>query len=125
VAEGIPPVSDRTIQTRTLAITFREDGLVHIRSLHGLDQNVDDARENLEVCRQNLGGKKAPLLVDVRKIGVIVDKQTRTAYATESDFALAQAMLVDSAFTRIAANLYIRISHRYTQPGCSALKTQP
>jgi len=103
-------MKDRTAETRTVTITFGEDGILVVRSHPGHDQSADDARENLETCRQLVGDKKAPVLVDLRQMGVL-ENQARKVYATEADFALAQAMLVDSAFTRIAANLFIRIAN--------------
>ena len=102
-------MKDRTAETRTVTITFNEDGILVVRSHTGKDQNESKARENLETCRRLLGDKKAPVLVDMREMAAL-DKQARKVYATESDFALAQAMLVDSAFTRISANLFIRIA---------------
>jgi len=103
-------MKDRTAETRTVTLTFGEDGILVVCSRPGYDQNESDARENLATCRQILGDKKAPVLVDMRQMAAL-DKQARKVYATESDFALAQAMLVDSAFTRISANLFIRVAH--------------
>ena len=102
-------MKDRTAETRTVTITFGEDRILVVRSRVGHDQNESDARENLATCRQLAGDKKAPVLVDMRQMATL-DKQARKVYATESDFAMAQAMLVDSAFTRISANLFIRIA---------------
>jgi hypothetical protein len=101
-------MENRTAETRTVTITFGADGIIVIRSRPDLLQNESDARENLATCRQLAGDKKAPVLVDVRKMAPLA-RQARDVYATEADFALAQAMLVESAFTRISANLFIRV----------------
>jgi len=100
----------KTTQTRTVAIALREDGILHIRALPGTEQGSSDVAENLDVCRQVLGGKKAPILVDIRR-SPILDRQGRQAYAIQTNFALAQAILVDSAFSRIAGNLFVRVAH--------------
>ena len=101
-------MENRTAETRTVTITFGADGIIVVRSRPGYPQNESDARENLVICRQLAGDKKAPVLVDVRQMAPLT-RQAREVYATEADFALAQAMLVESAFTRISANLFIRV----------------
>ena len=108
--DGASPMKEEITQTKTITITLGEESIIVVRSHSGKDQNENDARENLEAIRQILGGKKACVLVDMRQTAIL-DKQARQVYATESDFALAQAMLVESAFTRISANLFIRVGH--------------
>jgi len=103
-------MNDRIIQTRTVTITLREDGILQVHALPGFDQGENDARENLDACRHLVEGKKVPVLVNTILQGTL-DRQARNAYATGSDFALAQAILVNSAFTRIAANVFIRVAH--------------
>ena len=61
-----------------------------------------------------MGGRPAPILVDLR-FGGEPDKEARAIWATEVDFANALALVVSSAFSRIMANLFLRVS-RPTYP---------
>lgn len=109
-AVGGGPLPSRRRETRTLRIALRDDGVLHARprATH-LDQTLDDVRANLQACRELLAGQTAPILVDMRGMGTLT-REARLAYAHEAEFATRQAMLVDSAFTRIAANLFIRVA---------------
>lgn len=102
-------MTTRTRKTRTVAIEFREHGILHIRALDGQSQSTSDALENLEICRRLLDGKKVPVLVDIRESGVL-EREARRVYSRQVEFALAQAMVVSSPFSRIAANLFMRVA---------------
>ena len=103
-------MKDRTVRTRTVTVELDDDGILNVFPLPGITQGADDARENLEACRKLLGGRSGLVLVDLRT-GGILDRGARTVYAEEAaEFTLAQAMLVDSAFARITANLFIRVA---------------
>lgn len=100
--------------TDTVEITLREDAILVVRTHDGANQALSDARSNLAVCREMLAERAVPVLVDVRGTGVLEPK-ARHAYGAEAEFAVAQAILVDSPFSRVAANLFLRVA-RPKQP---------
>lgn len=104
----------RTVQTRSGEITFREDGILCFRALPGVEQDKKNAITNVEAMRQVVGGAVVPVLVDIRKVAVVT-REARQIYAHQVDFASSQALLVGSAFTRIVANLFLRVG-RPEQP---------
>ena len=99
----------RVIPTRTGSVFVRQDGIACYQAAGKRDHHEQDARENLAACRQLVGSKRVPVLVDMREAGSMT-RQARQAYAGEADFATAQALLVGSAFSRIVANLFMRVS---------------
>jgi hypothetical protein len=100
----------KTVKTTTVEITLGEDHILFIRTLPGTNQTEDDAHKNLTACRRLLDEEQIPILVDIRGTGVL-ESDARNVYATGAEFALALALLVDSPFTRIAANLFMRVSN--------------
>ena len=102
-------VESQTRCTKTVTIEL-SDGIVIVRSIAHQDQGFVDAVENLQICRELLDGASAPILIDIRQSG-IVNRAARKTYASQGEYILAQAMLVDSAFARVAANLYIRVAN--------------
>ena len=93
--------------TRAGRVSLRSDGILRVR-MHPVDHDQDSARELLAATRELLRGAVVPVLVDMRDTGSI-DRGARSVFATEADFARAQALLVASAFTRIMANLFLRV----------------
>jgi hypothetical protein len=100
--------NERVVETRSVRITLRADGIAHVYCLPGIDQEESDAGENLEVLRELLAGRKTPLLIDIRETGTLA-RQARRAYAA-NELGLAQALVVGSAFSRVGANLFLRLA---------------
>lgn len=98
----------RVARTDTVELHLRPDGILVVR-VSATPQTVDDARKNLALARDLVGGETVPMLVDIRTAGPL-DRPSRDVYAQEADFISAQALLVGSAFSRIAANLFLRLS---------------
>jgi hypothetical protein len=101
-----PPVRRKT--TSTVDIIYGEDGVLRVRVLPDVRQTTDDARDNLAICREMLGARKVPVVIDVRD-AYDLDRPTRQVYANETDFATAQALVVKSAFSRIAGSFFLRV----------------
>ena len=102
-------MSTKTARSATVSLELREDGILRIEVLPVQGHTTDVARENVEMARRLLEGRRAPALVDLRN-AIKLDRPARGVYGNEADFALAQAILIDSPFSRILANLSIRLS---------------
>ena len=100
-------MSDDTVTTRSGSIHLREDGILCFRALPGVEQDEQEALHNLEASRQLAGGRCVPVLVDMREIAPMT-RGARVAYA-RAEFASAQALVVGSPFTRIVANLFLKV----------------
>lgn len=87
----------------------REDGILHVCALPGVGQSADDARENLSIARQLIANEAVRVLVDARQSGIL-EREARATYAAEAEFVIAQALIVGSAFTRIAGNMFVRVA---------------
>lgn len=101
-------MNEITLKTLTMSVTLLEERVIYIHPLPGTTQTKQDAEENLEVVVRELGSNLA-VLVDARGSGVLT-REAREVYAQREGYMIAQALLVESRFSRIAANLYIRIS---------------
>lgn len=102
--------SERHAATETVSITLTDDGILRIVPVDRRPQNARDAEENLAIARRIVGERQVALLVDLRESGPL-EREARLVYATQVDFAVAQALLVDSIFSTVAANLYLRLTH--------------
>lgn len=88
-------------------IWLREDGIVCVRAAPGVAHDEHSAAGNLKALRELAGDGRIPVLVDMRETGP-VDRAARHAYA-HAEFISAQGLLVASPFTRIVANLFLRL----------------
>ena len=104
--------------TRTARIETTPDGIVITRILPDVDQRVSDAVENISVSADACGGRRAPIVVDLRRARAL-DAETRHYYSgkklIESFTAIALLVPV-GAFGRMMGNLYLRVA----KPGVPA-----
>ncbi len=96
----------RTTHTRSGSVTLREDGILCFRAASGVEHDEDKAIENIAALRQLARGMLLPVLVDMRETGAMT-RAARQAYANAD--SAAQGLLVGSSFTRIIANVFLRI----------------
>jgi hypothetical protein len=99
--------------TRTARIETTTDGIVITRILPDVEQRVDDAVENIAVSAEACGGRRAPIVVDLRRAKAL-DAETRHYYSgkalTESFTAIALLVPI-GAFGKIMGNLYLRVAN--------------
>ncbi len=102
---------NQVAKTRTMTQVMRDDGIIHGVALPDSQQSVEDARENVECSLGLSGGRRVPLLLDIRKTGTLT-REARMFYASEEGAvaALAVALVADSAFTRVVGNLFMRLA---------------
>lgn len=100
------------IQTTAARICLRPDGIVNVEIMPGLDQSVESARENLQVCRDLASGLKRPLLVNLRG-AMVLRMETRQVYSDPAiaDSFAALAMIIDrEPISRMMINLYLQVA---------------
>src|SRR5581483_2050764 len=99
--------------TRTARVERTEEGIVVARILGEVQQNLQDAVENITVCGEACGGRHAPIIVDLRK-AVPLDAETRHYYTGKqlTDFFTSLAILVPiGAFGKMMGNVYLRVAN--------------
>jgi hypothetical protein len=98
--------------TNTARINLNAQGLLIVRINDGAHQTLDDARENLATAASETGGKRRPLLIDVRTAKPL-DADARHHYSglTLVERFSALALLVEaSPFGRMMGNVYLRVA---------------
>jgi hypothetical protein len=98
--------------TRTARVEKTSEGIVVIRILADLQQNLNDAIENISVSAEACAGQRAPIIVDLRQ-AMPLDAETRHHYTgkrlTESFTSLA-ILAPAGAFGKMMGNLYLRVA---------------
>ena len=98
--------------TRTARIQLNQHGLLIVRVNDDAQQSLTDAKENLAVAVSETGGKRRPLLIDIRRAQPL-DAEARHHYSgqTLADAFSALALLVEaSPFGRMFGNIYLRVA---------------
>ncbi len=99
--------------TRTARVEKTSEGIVITRILPEVQQNLNDAMENISVSAEACGGHRAPIVVDLRQ-AMPLDAETRHYYTGKklTDFFTSLAVLVPTgAFGRMMGNLYLRVAN--------------
>jgi hypothetical protein len=108
-----PLLAARTMtDTKTAVIQMSDDGLVIVRIRDGAYQSVEDAKTNLATAMAETGGRRRPLLVDIRAAQPL-DADARHHYSGQAliDSFSAMALLVESSFLgRAMGNVYLRVA---------------
>ena len=99
-------------ETKTAAVELEPQGVLVVRINDGAKQLIADAEQNLGAALIERGGKRRPLLIDIRK-AVPLDADVRHYYSGQvlvSGFT-ALALLVDaSPLGRMMGNVYFRVA---------------
>ena len=98
--------------TTTARINLNAQGLLIVRINDGAEQTLDDAKENLAAAVSETGGKRRPLLIDIRTAKPL-DADARHHYSGQTlvDRFSALALLVEaSPFGRMMGNVYLRVA---------------
>jgi hypothetical protein len=98
-------------ETKTVQIWLDADGILWVRLLPGVVLTLPEAEKNTAIMQELAGGKKRPVLTDMRQIGGIT-REARQFSAGEAvqKVNLALAMHVNSPFTRSLGNLWLGIN---------------
>ena len=100
-----------TITTATLELRLHADGMLRCLALPGRVQSIEDARENVAALKRLTGGKRVPMLLDIRDAGTL-SRDAREYYAgyETAKSITGLAFITDSAFSRVVANFFIRLA---------------
>ena len=99
-------------ETRTARINLTDEGLLIVRVNDGASQSLADAKENLAAAVFETGGRRRPLLIDIRTAQPL-DADARHHYSGQTlvERFSALALLVEaSPFGRMMGNVYLRIA---------------
>jgi hypothetical protein len=88
---------------------LRPDGIVQVVWAPRTTALLEDATATLEAMAQLTGGRRRPLLVDMRDTGS-QDRATRAEWTSRSDLQSAVALIVGTPLSRMLGNLVIRAS---------------
>jgi hypothetical protein len=99
-------------ETKTAVVELEADGVLVVRIRDGAAQSLADAEQNLGAALIERGGKRRPLLIDIRH-AVPLEAEVRHYYSGQvlvSGFT-ALALLVDaSPLGRMMGNVYFRVA---------------
>ena len=99
-------------ETRTARVDLGEAGVVIVRVQARAHQLLADAEENLAAAIAATGGRRRPLLIDMR-VAEPLDAAARHHYSGKAlvDAFSALALLVDaSPLGRMMGNVYLRVA---------------
>ena len=97
-----------SITTRTARVWLRADGVIQLVTLPGIQEGLEDAKENIAAIAGFASEKKRPVLVGIPGIKGI-DREARIYYSSQEATRMmnALALLVDSPVSRVLANFFI------------------
>ncbi len=98
-------------ETRTVTLSVREDGIVHVLLKKNADITLEDAMENHRATMQLVGDREHAVLVDSRPARSI-SREARTYFADREvrRKALAQAIVIDSGVSRVMGNFFLGLN---------------
>jgi hypothetical protein len=88
---------------------LRPDGIVQLVWAPRTTVLFEDATEALEAMAQLTGGRRSPLLVDMRDTGPL-DRPTRAELTRRSDLQSAVGLIVGTPLTRMMANFFLSVN---------------
>jgi hypothetical protein len=103
---------ERMPDTRTARIELSEAGIVMVRIRNGARQSVPDASENLTTAIAARGGRRRPLLVDIRQAAPLAADVRRMYSAGHiADAFSAMGLLIEtSTLGRMMGNVYFSVA---------------
>ena len=109
-------MDEPVITTSTNRHWLRDDGFLQSQALPGAGQSLADAHGSVAAYTSLCGGRRRPLLVDLREAGRPMDRAAREFYTgTElSAVVSAAALLVGSPVGRVIGTFFLRIAQSAT-----------
>jgi hypothetical protein len=105
-----PMEQDGSVMTHPkFRMWLRPDGIVHVVWAPRTTPLLQDAIATQEAMAKVTGGRRAPLVVDMRDTGP-QDRQTRAEWARPTGLLSAVALIVGSPLSRIMGNLFLRMN---------------
>jgi hypothetical protein len=88
---------------------LRPDGIVQLVWAARTTVLLEDATAALEAMAQLIGGRRSPLLVDMRDTGPL-DRPTRAELTRRSDLQAAVALVAGTPLSRMMANFFLSVN---------------
>jgi hypothetical protein len=88
---------------------LRPDGIVQLAWVPRTTGLIEDAIATLAAMAQLTGGRRSPLLVDMRDTGP-QSRSARLEFARRGDLVSAVALVVGTPLSRMAGNLFINMN---------------
>jgi hypothetical protein len=88
---------------------LRPDGIVQMVWALRATVLLEDATAALEAMAQLTGGRRSPLLVDMRDTGA-QDRATRAEWTRRSDLSSAVGLIVGTPLSRMVGNIFLRMN---------------
>ena len=93
-------------ETRTVIFTFADIIIGRFRA--GAEVTLEDARENVALCRRMNAGRKRPVLVDLRAIkSQTAEARGYLAGREGAEICQAVGLLIGSPLSRVLGNFYL------------------
>ena len=99
-------------ETKTAVIELEPEGVLVVRIRDGARQLLPDAEQNLGAALIERGGKRRPLLIDIRK-AVPLDAEVRHYYSGQvlvSGFTALALLVAASPLGKMMGNVYFRVA---------------
>jgi hypothetical protein len=102
---------DSVHELRTARFWTDAEGILRVEALAGVDQTLDDAKEQIELHRRDHAERPRPILVDIRKIRS-VSREARAYYAgyAAAEIYSAAGFLVESPLSRALGNFFLGLN---------------
>lgn len=99
-------------ETRAFKVWLDEDGIFRTLSLPGVNATLEDFKAINRHHRRLCGGKKTPVLNDIRRAKAMINRDARTFASSEEacEITSAVALLVDSPVSRVIGNFFLGIN---------------
>ncbi|PCH67257.1 MAG: hypothetical protein COC01_06255 [Bacteroidetes bacterium] len=99
------------LETQSGSTHLREDGIIHFTAKKDCREDLESAKENIEVIRKIAGNQIRPLLVDLRGY-VSQTKESRDYYASDemANYFSYVALIIDNSISGVIGNFYMGIN---------------
>lgn len=88
---------------------LRPDGIVQLVWAPRIAMVLEDAVAAIEAMAQLTGGRRSPLLVDVRELGPM-DRPARMEFTRRGDLVSAVSLIVGTPLSRLMGNFFLSVS---------------
>ena len=103
-------MGNEVIETRISRKWLDEDGILRIIMLPKVAVTLPDVKADMATYEQATGGKKCPVLVDIRDLKSM-DREARAfGSANGPEHLLAAALLISSPVSRVIGNLFLGLN---------------
>jgi hypothetical protein len=108
---AVTPTMAAEVSVRTQRIRLGDDGIVRAELLPHIDVDRGDAVEAVEAIATIAGGRRRPVLVDIRRVRTM-SREARMYFAgvETSHVESAAALLVASPLTRAIGNFFLGLN---------------